>query len=109
MKISEFAQKLDLKILAGGKALNKNVTGIYAGDLLSWVMAHAEQGNAWITVHTHMNTIAVAVLKELSCIILPEDIEPEPNSLKKAEEEGIAVLSAPKTTYQICVDAGKIL
>ena len=30
-----------------------------------------KQGDAWITVQTHLNTIAVAVLLEIPCIIVP--------------------------------------
>ena len=32
-------------------------------------MSKAKKGNAWITVHTHVNVVAVALLAEVSCII----------------------------------------
>ncbi|NLN06377.1 MAG: AraC family transcriptional regulator, partial [Firmicutes bacterium] len=38
-------------------------------------MSHAAKGDAGITVHTHVNIVAVAVLAELVCIIIPESIE----------------------------------
>lgn len=78
------------------------VTCGYTCDLLSWVMAHARQGMAWITVQTHMNVIAVAALMELSCVILPEGIQMEQGVLDKAREEGIAVLCSPLTAYALC-------
>jgi len=109
MNIAEFADKMNMKTVTGKELLNKEITGVYVSDLLSWVMAHAEKGNAWITVHTHLNTIAVAVLNELSCIIIPEGVEVEAATVEKAKEEGVVILTSGKTSYEICVDAGKIL
>ena len=83
-------------------ALDKPVTCGYACDLLSWVMAHGRQDMAWITVQTHMNVIAVAVLMEMSCVIIPEGIAMEPGSLEKAAEEGIVVLESPLTAFELC-------
>ena len=74
----------------------------YACDLLSWVMAHGDEGMAWVTVQTHMNVVAVAVLADMACVILPENIDMEEDSLKKAEEEGLCVLKSPLTAYAIC-------
>ena len=80
----------------------KSVTGAYVCDLLSWVMAKGEPDSVWITVQTHLNVVAVAALKEFSCIIVPEDIAVPQATLDKAQEEGIAVFSSPQTAYQIC-------
>ena len=65
-------------------------------------MAHGDEGMAWVTVQTHMNVVAVAVLADMACVVLPEGIRMEPESLKKAVDEGLAVLSSPLTAYEIC-------
>ncbi len=70
----------------------------YTCDLLSWVMAKGKAGCAWVTVQTHMNVVAVASLHDMACIICPEGIEPEEDSVNKAADEGIAVLKSPKTS-----------
>jgi len=67
-----------------GVDLEKTIENVYIGDLLSWVMSHADKKCAWITVQTHMNIVAVAVLLEMSCIILPEDLKPDENTAKIA-------------------------
>ena len=74
----------------------------YTCDLLSWVMAHGSEGMAWITVQTHMNVVAVAALAEMACVILPEDIQMEKESLQKAADEGMCVLRSPLSGYEIC-------
>jgi len=109
MKVRELTEKLDIKVLSGKELLENDITGVYACDLLSWVMSHAEKGNAWITIHTHLNIVAVALLTEVSCIIIPEDIAVEENTIKKAEEEGIVILSSPLSTYELCYRLHELL
>ena len=82
--------------------MNQEVSCGYTCDLLSWVMAHGKQGMAWITVQTHMNVIAVAVLMEMSCVIVPEGIHMEEASIAKAAEEGVVVLERPMTASELC-------
>jgi len=42
------------------------------------------QGDAWITVHTHVNIVAVALMADIPCIIIPEGIEVEEATIKKS-------------------------
>jgi len=102
MKVSELARLIDAKSLTPGVQEDKEVLCGYTCDLLSWVMAHGVEGMAWVTVQIHMNVIAVAVLAEMACVILPENIEMPPESLKKAEDEGLTVLQSPLTAFAIC-------
>lgn len=101
MLIKEACKNMGMKVLAGSEGLEKEVTGVYICDLLSWVMAHGKKGDAWITVQTHSNVIAVAALLELACVIVPEDIEVEEDTLKKAENEGIAVLQSSMSAFDL--------
>ena len=102
MKVSELAALIDAKTLTPGVMEDKEVLCGYTCDLLSWVMAHGVEGMAWVTVQIHMNVIAVAVLAEMACVILPESIEMPEESLKKAEDEGLTVLQSPLTAFAIC-------
>ena len=65
-------------------------------------MSHGDTGMAWVTVQTHMNVIAVAVLSEMACVILPEGIDMEEESLAKAVAEDMIVLQSPLTAFDIC-------
>lgn len=102
MKVSEFASRINGVLVTGDTAGDRQIKGVYCCDLLSWVMSHAEKGSAWITVHTHINIVAVAILTEVSCIIIPEGIEVDENTVKRAVEEGVAILSTPLTAYEVC-------
>lgn len=107
MNVSEFATILDARLVTGETGLERQVGGIYACDLLSWVMSHASQGDGWITIHTNLNVVAVALLTEAACIIIPENIEVEQGTIDKAVREGIPILSTSHTTYQVCCRAFK--
>jgi len=105
MKVSELIEKLELTVYTGSEGVNNEITGGYVSDLLSDVMGNAKEGNVWITLQNHMNVIAVASLKELSCIILVKGIIPIPEIIEKANEEGIPVLGSKENTFEL---SGKI-
>ena len=102
MKVSELAELINAQDMTPGVKEDREITCGYTCDLLSWVMAHGCEVMAWVTVQIHMNVIAVASLAEMACVILPENIEMPPESLKKAEDEGLAVLQSPLTAFGIC-------
>lgn len=105
MNVKEFSEKIGGRILTGAGNSERQISGIYCCDLLSWVMSHAARGSAWITVHNHVNIVAVAALTEISCIIIPEGIEAEESTLKKADAEGIIIISTDMSAYEICCAA----
>ena len=102
MTVRELAEALKAKNLTAEASFEKEVRCGYACDLLSWVMAHGEEGMAWVTVQTHLNVVAVAALAEMACVLLPEGIVMEEESLQKAAQEGLCVLSSPMTAYEVC-------
>ncbi len=102
MKVREIVENLKLKPLTGEVGLDREVQGAYCGDLLSWVMSHGLRNNIWITVQVHPNIVAVAVLVEFPCIIIPEEIEVDNITLEKARNEGIAILHSPDNAFEIC-------
>ena len=102
MNVSDIMHLIDARCLTPEVAPEKEVTCGYVCDLLSWVMAHGDEGMAWVTVQTHLNVIAVAVLSDMACVVLPENIRMEADSLQKARDEGMAVLTSPLTAYEIC-------
>ena len=99
MKASDLATVLHVQVVAGASNLDREITGGYSSDLLSCVMAAARPGNVWITLQAHMNVIAIAVLLDLSAVIITEGMHPDADVLKRAEEKGIPVLLYPQGTF----------
>lgn len=100
MTVNELAKELSLKPLAVPDG-EREVTGGYVGDLLSWVMGRARAGQAWITIMSNINILAVAALADVSCILLAEGVLPEEEVRRTAEEKGINLFSAEGTAFQI--------
>jgi hypothetical protein len=80
---------------------DREVSGAYIGDLLSWVMGRATEGNAWITIMSNINVIAVASLADVSCVILAEGVTLDEGVASTAALKGINVLSTEKSAYEI--------
>ncbi|MBN2345712.1 MAG: serine kinase [Candidatus Aminicenantes bacterium] len=99
MLVKEVAEKLGLRALVAGR--DQEVTGGYASDLLSDVIANAEEGCLWITVQRHLNIVAVAQLKKLAGIVLSRGNEPDAAVLARAEQEGLFILSTVEDTFTV--------
>jgi len=92
----------------GWKALtlpepDREIHGVYIGDLLSWVMGRAEADNAWITIMSNSNVLAVATLADVACVILAEDVTLNAVLIALAETKGINVLKSPLPSYETAV------
>lgn len=82
----------------------REISGAYMGDLLSWVMGRANADNVWITIMSNLNVVAVASLADVSCVILSEDVVLDNDALLAAKEKGINVLSSSKPSYETAVE-----
>lgn len=101
MKVKEVIEKLDLEVRTKGAGLDREVTGGYVSDLLSDVMANSGEGNIWITLQIHQNIIAVAALKEMSAIVIIGGREPEEETIEKAEEEKVLILTSKMSAFEL--------
>ena len=87
----------------------REVTGGYAGDLLSWVMGRAESGDAWVTIMSNLNIIAVASLADPSCIVLSENVELDEGVKERAEQQSVNILRSDKDTFSVCAEIAALL
>ena len=108
MKISDFAKGINAEVLSLPRP-DAVVTGGYCGDLLSRVMGRAIAGNVWITIMSNINTVAVALLANVSAILLSENAEIDEAVVAKAEEQGINVLRTSMTSFEAALTLGAFL
>ena len=101
MTVAQLQEKLNLEALSL-PCPEREITGVYAGDLLSWVMGRAESGDLWVTIMTNVNVVAVAVMADVACAVIAEDAEISDEVVQKAKEQGINLLRSSLSTYQIC-------
>ena len=101
------AEKMGISHVCG--STDREVCGCYAGDLLSWVMSHAEYGHLWITIMSNINVVAVASLCEVACVILAEGVTLDDDALDAAIKQDICVFRSDLSTYELCALASKYI
>lgn len=108
MTVNELKNKLNLTavVLPDG---DREVTGCYIGDLLSWVMGRAQSGDAWITIMSNINIVAVAALCDTACIILAEGVTVDEEAKAAAEERRINILSADMSAYALTCNISELI
>ena len=109
MLVRDILDKLDVQIISEGDNLNRNITGCYIGDLLSWVMANAAEGNIWITIMSNVNVAAVATLTDVACVLMCENVSPDEECLDRAREQGITIIKTPLSAYEAAIAIGTVL
>jgi predicted transcriptional regulator len=100
MLLREIAETLHLSVQSGGEGMDRIVTGGYAGDQLSDVIAHGKSGNVWVTMQVHVNIVAVAILKELAGIIIVQGRQPADEVLRIASEKKVPILASDSSAYE---------
>jgi predicted transcriptional regulator len=100
MTLDQIIQLLDLKVLTEQTEFSKikSVSG-YVSDMLSCVMTGAKQQS--ITLQAHNNIVAVASLLDLAAVIITENAMPDADTIKKANEVGIILLSTTHNSFFI--------
>ena len=102
MTLQEIIDELELACLTNSKdfTLSAPQAG-YASDLLSCVMAGAKKQAVWVTLQCHANIVAVAALLDLSAVIITEGAKPDQETVSRANEEGVTLLSTEKPTFYV--------
>ncbi len=99
MNVAEAAKKIEGRLMAGSAAADREIQGGYASDLLSDVMGNSREGDIWITMQKHVNIVAVAQLNNLAAIVLVNGRAPESDTIERADEIGIPILSTPLQAF----------
>ncbi len=81
----------------------RDIDGVYIGDLLSWVMGRAQMDNAWITIMSNVNVIAVASLADTACVILAEGVDMAADLLQTAQDKDVNILRSAEPIYETAV------
>ncbi len=108
MTVAEVSKTLSLDIISSGDD-ERELSGVYIGDLLSWVMGRAEENCAWITIMSNVNVVAVASLADVACVILAEGVTLPDDVRETASQKGINVFSSKKTAYELAIALSELI
>ncbi len=88
---------------------NREVTGGYTGDLLSWVMGRAQSGDAWVTIMSNVNVAAVAQLSDTAVVVFAEGVVPDEAAVRAASLHDINLISVPEGAFAVCAAIARML
>lgn len=108
MIVKDIARELGLKPINEADT-DRIVAGCYIGDLLSNVMVKARKNDIWITIIRNLNVAAVAVLSDVSMVIIAENSPADADLLKKASEHGVNLYSTSYSAYELAVRISELL
>ncbi len=108
MTVNELAQVQGFKALTLPDG-ERQINGVYIGDLLSWVMGRAKADDAWITIMSNINIAAVAALADVACVVLAEGVELDAAVKDTANAKGINILTAEMPAYETAMALGSRL
>lgn len=103
MKLQSVLDLQDCKVLIGGNP-QREVSKVFCCDLLSIAMSKAPADGVWVTVMGNKNTLAVAALADIACLVLAEGVTLDEGTLMQAEKEGIAVLATELPVFDIALE-----
>lgn len=78
----------------------RQIIGCYIGDLLSLAMSRIEKDNAWITIQSNINIVAVASLMEAGCIIICDGFTPDEGVVERANMQEVTILRTELSAYE---------
>lgn len=100
MKAQTVTDQLGLECLVPTSADQDLSTG-YTSDLLSDVMAHAQEDCGLITIQSHKNTVAVATLVGASMIIICNSRNIPEDMIQSCKDEQIGLYRTSDSQFQI--------
>lgn len=103
MQIKNLLENSNFKLINNPKTIEKTVSGIFSCDLLSHVMANANEDNVLITILNNINVLGVVSLLDLSCVVFSHNVKVRDEVIKRADELDIALLSTPKSTAEVTI------
>lgn len=107
MILKELAGALNAKIVTSPDP-ERQITGGYAGDFLSFVMGKAPEGAAWFTVMANVNVAAVAHLADVAVVVICEGVHADESLIARASRENINVLETELDIYNAAVSFSEL-
>lgn len=100
MTVRDLIQSNLFEVVNQGEELDRQIKKTFCCDLLSIAMGKAKEGSAWVTVMGNINTLAVASLADVACVVMAEGAVLDETAVKKAAEQRITVLRTELPVFE---------
>lgn len=102
MTIENMKSLLDAEVLYGEENLNHEVIYAFSSDMMSDVLAYADEHSVLLTGLCNPQVVRTAEMVDIICIIFVRNKMPDENMLALAEGRGIVVLSTEHDMFTAC-------
>lgn len=102
MVIKKIQELLNAEILFGEHLLDRNARLVFSSDMMSDVLAYAQEQSVLITGLCNPQVIRTAEMMDIVCIIFVRGKCPDRQTLEMAKERGIVILSTPHQMFTAC-------
>jgi anti-sigma regulatory factor (Ser/Thr protein kinase) len=106
--VEKIREALKAKLYVGDKLNGEYVSGIYASDLMSDVLAYGKAGSVLLTGLNSMQSAISAYMAEFKGVIFVRSKVPDPDTIKFAKEKHLFILSTEEDTFEACVKIARI-
>lgn len=107
MTVNQYIEKSDCKVINLADS-QIQISGGYAADFLSHVMAGGKENDIWFTIMSNVNVAAVAKLVGFAAVVICENIKPDDLLITKCKQQGINLFATEKPIYEACVEFSKL-
>ena len=109
MTVKDLAERQLFKEVHMGGSSDTEISRLFCCDLLSVAMGKAPADGCWVTVMANLNTLAVASLAEVACIVIAEGMAMDDNFITKAKLQDITVFHTEDPVFDAALKVQKLL
>lgn len=109
IEIGKLKEALQAEVFVGEELLKDTVTGIYASDLMSDVLAYGKPGSCLLTGLNSIQTAISSHMADIKTVVFLRGKKPIGDICKFAKLEGIVVLSTKADMYEACIKIAALL
>lgn len=102
MTIREIAERIDAVVYAEPDQMDEDLTGAFGSDMMSDVLAFAEDRDVLLTGLLNPQIVRTAHMLDMSCIIVVRGKTATDEIKRLAAENEIALLETKLTMYEAC-------
>ena len=109
MTVKDLAERQLFVKVHMGESSDTKISRLFCCDLLSVAMGKAPAGGCWVTVMANLNTLAVASLADVACIVIAEGMEMDDNFIAKAVMQDITVFYTEEPVFDAALMVQRLL
>lgn len=102
MTIRGIRELLDAEVMFGDELLDGTAEFVFSSDMMSDVLAYAEEHSVLITGLCNPQVVRTAEMLDIVCIIFVRGKTPDDSMLSLARDRGIVVLSTGHHMFATC-------